>query len=51
MTARLTNRMRKEKREASPPFFFAAYDAYLAVGMTNSAPLAIESGQRCITLL
>ncbi len=24
---------------------------YFAVGMTNSAPLAIEPGQRCITAL
>ncbi|KFL22683.1 hypothetical protein DP23_1600 [Ralstonia pickettii] len=51
MTRRFQLGMRKGKREAPPPFFMGDAPAYLAVGMTNSAPLAIESGQRCITLL
>jgi hypothetical protein len=29
----------------------AVTDDYLAVGMLNSGPLAMLSGQRCITLL
>ncbi len=51
MTRRFQLGMLKRKREAVPPFLMCDTSAYLAVGMTNSAPLAIESGQRCITLL
>lgn len=50
MTAVFPHRV-DTKREAMPPFFMSAAEAHFAVGMTNSAPLAIESGQRCITLL
>lgn len=51
MTRRFQLGMLKRKREALPPFLMGDAPDYLAVGITNSAPLAIESGQRCITLL
>ncbi len=51
MTRLFPCRVDAKKREAMPPFFIGAGKGYFAVGMTNSAPLPIASGQRCITLL
>lgn len=50
MTRPLPNRV-DSKKGGHASFFMGAGEGYFAVGMTNSAPLPIASGQRCITLL